>query len=108
MIRAGWRARVRSSFPLLLLLLLCPHLGPGLAVQIAAACEFLELKNVVHRSLAAEFVVVSEDGKTVKLSNVGEVRRLHPPAFLAYLSAIPPPAAAPCDMLYVAPLLLGC
>ena len=49
----------------------------GIAAQIAAAGEFLELKNVVHRSLAADFVVISGDGKTVKLSNVGEARDIY-------------------------------
>lgn len=49
----------------------------SIAAQIASACEFLELRKIVHRSLAADYVVVNEDGSIVKLANVGDARDIY-------------------------------
>ena len=48
-----------------------------IASKIAAGCEFLERKHVTHRNLAADAVMVSSDGKEVKLANLGEARDIY-------------------------------
>ena len=45
--------------------------------KVAAGCAFLERKCVVHRNLAADAVMVSEDGTQVKLANLGEARDIY-------------------------------
>eukprot|EP00040_Diaphanoeca_grandis_P027558 m.157091 g.157091 ORF g.157091 m.157091 type:complete len:1661 (+) comp31039_c0_seq1:243-5225(+) len=49
----------------------------ALTNQIAAACEFLERSHLVHRSIAADHVVITDDGKTAKLSSLGEIREIY-------------------------------
>eukprot|EP00040_Diaphanoeca_grandis_P037822 m.250226 g.250226 ORF g.250226 m.250226 type:complete len:1589 (-) comp33882_c0_seq9:218-4984(-) len=45
-----------------------------IAAQLASACEFLEFRRLIHRSLGSDQAVVSLDGRLAKLTNLGEAR----------------------------------
>eukprot|EP00040_Diaphanoeca_grandis_P037820 m.250154 g.250154 ORF g.250154 m.250154 type:complete len:1592 (-) comp33882_c0_seq2:48-4823(-) len=57
-----------------------------IAAQLASACEFLEFRRLIHRSLGSDQAVVSLDGRLAKLSNLGEARGVY--QSYQYVSAV--------------------